>query len=190
MVAAPAAERWSVMRRSLFNFAAAGSLVLCAATVALFVHSGFRYVYLDIGTTPAHAHWEFGSARGRIYCTRVVYLSGYRDLPGWVTGGGPGSGPAMWSWSLGGFDFYHLAGSPTRPDFRQFVVPDYFLVLVSLVLPAWWWRMRRHPRPGRCPVCGYDLRATPVEGGALLDRCPECGTVPGTIPIRPVGAAA
>ena len=28
---------------------------------------------------------------------------------------------------------------------------------------------RRRHKPGRCPVCGYDLRATP-------DRCPECGT--------------
>ena len=30
------------------------------------------------------------------------------------------------------------------------------------------WRRSRRTPPGRCPQCGYDLRATP-------DRCPECG---------------
>ena len=30
----------------------------------------------------------------------------------------------------------------------------------------------RRRRLGRCPACGYDLRATP-------GRCPECGTAPG-----------
>ena len=32
-------------------------------------------------------------------------------------------------------------------------------------------RRRRRHGDGRCPACGYDLRATP-------GRCPECGRVP------------
>ena len=53
---------------SLFHLVATVSLILCAATAALFVHSGFRYVYLSVGATPSRAHWNLGSARGRIYC--------------------------------------------------------------------------------------------------------------------------
>ena len=44
------------------------------------------------------------------------------------------------------------------------------LVLSALViLINATWPLKRVDYPGRCPTCGYDLRATP-------GRCPECGT--------------
>ena len=52
--------------------------------------------------------------------------------------------------------------------------------LVALLILAnafWFWRdWRNRRRPGFCPKCGYDLRATP-------NRCPECGHAPE--PARP-----
>jgi hypothetical protein len=58
--------------------------------------------------------------------------------------------------------------------------PYWALFLVFAILPFLWaasWPLRavRARRllihSGKCPHCGYDLRATP-------DRCPECGTIP------------
>ena len=36
-------------------------------------------------------------------------------------------------------------------------------------------KQRSRRARGLCPDCGYDIRATPTTGGALLARCPECG---------------
>ncbi|HYE17335.1 MAG TPA: hypothetical protein VEA69_02765 [Tepidisphaeraceae bacterium] len=51
------------------------------------------------------------------------------------------------------------------------------------VLPLAWValtvrRVRHRRRAARhcCQSCGYDLRATPDPGGAVLPTCPECGT--------------
>jgi hypothetical protein len=65
-------------------------------------------------------------------------------------------------------------GPPPVPKVtgRRWVVPYWFLLLVTAVLPAWSVvaavRRRRRIKAGFCQGCGYDLRASE-------DRCPECG---------------
>lgn len=66
-----------------------------------------------------------------------------------------------------------------RLDVPMYSAPDAAVVAGALVLPAVWClgsgrrrlRAKFRKRQGRCPDCGYDLRATP-------GRCPECGAVP------------
>ncbi len=65
------------------------------------------------------------------------------------------------------------------------VAPHWLLMPAFAVLPAMWfigyWRRRRHDQHGRCPTCGYDLRATP-------DRCPECGNSVAAVELERVDA--
>jgi hypothetical protein len=59
--------------------------------------------------------------------------------------------------------------------FASYLIP--FIAVYSALSFAW--RRRFRIPEGCCPKCGYDLRATPEKGGALLSRCPECGTAAG-----------
>jgi hypothetical protein len=59
-------------------------------------------------------------------------------------------------------------------------IPYWVLTAASACASLVAWGIRRLRRKesdysGRCPACGYDLRATP-------DRCPECGSVPAPPP--------
>ena len=61
-----------------------------------------------------------------------------------------------------------LAGS----SYWEWTFPAWLAAPATAIAPALWvagWRRRRRMRrEGRCPGCGYDLRAS-------ADRCPECG---------------
>src|SRR5688572_20843842 len=71
--------------------------------------------------------------------------------------------------SLLGFAYYvgPTPASPRHLTVHLWLPTLLFAVAPTLVLVRW---VRRRGANGLCPVCDYDLRATP-------DRCPECGTV-------------
>jgi hypothetical protein len=168
------------LKRRLFNLAAALSLVLGAATAALWVRSyrvfdGLSHQQAD--ATGGH-DITVGSWRGKL----VIMSLGRDDL--WP-------GIRDWQWhretagdldggewlaplhGFAGFGFSHWGHKVNR--FVMVAVPFWSLVVASLLIPATRWlailRARSRDRRLLCPTCGYDLRATP-------DRCPECGAIP------------
>jgi hypothetical protein len=174
MGAAAASERRSVMWRKFLNFAAATSVLLLFATVTLWVRS-----YSVVDTI---SHEQMGVVGGRD--VNISALKG--DFLMSLSYNALSSGIHGWEWSHHPTDDELTPGEvvPTRGfagfghmDWGNgsvmFAIPIWWLVAVSLVVPARWLdtflrtssRHRRH----LCPACGYDLRATP-------ERCPECGT--------------
>jgi hypothetical protein len=184
------------VRRRLFNLAAAVSLVLLLACAALWVRSYFVHDYLVRNREVA---WHFWSAPGRVEAWVIWWrdstsgvMPGMPEWPkdehfrysqpspaGLPKPAGPGI-PGVTHYGRGlGFEFERDVPVVPAPRGRTYVgtpailvvVPHWFLMLLSLPLPALWlvrFRRSRRQRQGLCASCGYDLRATP-------DRCPECG---------------
>jgi hypothetical protein len=179
------------VKRRLVTLAAGASLLLCIATVALWVRS-------------YHTHDAICWAKsgGQYRCLdsawgSIIYLRDEPcpyDLPiTWASSGVPqgqtevstvlASDGREWikpdyneDGSLRSAGPWFFAG-PAR---RRVQIPYAFVALCSVALPlgiagSYVWcaqRARSLRRTGHCPTCGYDLRATP-------DRCPECGAAPG-----------
>ena len=170
------------MKRRVFNFAATISLVLCVAVAALWVHSGFRAVWWGHGGSRTAdgitREWEVGSTRGRV-CWMLAWhwATSSPEHVGSYVRSGPQPSLSFWKlastpngFGAAGFYVERMRAPKVAWDRRFIAVPDWFLIAVFILLPAVRW-LKKKPAPGRCPTCGYDLRATP-------QRCPECGAVP------------
>jgi len=166
------------------------SLVLCIATVVLWVSSRGYLTYLHWAKWAGSQPWDrgrlvgLGSMEGCIMlgCEKIETTP---HLSGIVQHGYP-DGFGLTRVSLGplnglpsplGGKRYALGWTyRNTPEFRQTAwearCPAWIAVLAFAMLPAVWtilyFRRRRITGIGLCPACGYDLRATP-------DRCPECG---------------
>jgi hypothetical protein len=174
----------------LLSAATAVSLVLCVATAALWAAALHRTDTIGwagwLDPVAGHWHgWGLNSQRGRIVAYYFASGAARFDDPTNLNGSDPDMPP---------HGFHHVAGARPAPDsgfafdhvrVTRFVhmyfagVPHVVIVaaLASVSVPvlvrsANRRRRKRRADDGRCPACGYDLRATP-------ERCPECGTISG-----------
>ena len=158
------------MKRRLFNLAAAVSLLLCVATLALWVRS---YWHGDSLHRVSITQTEFSQQAISSHAGVMnVDLLRYPDARPELTG----RRHSFWRiWAsepnvaLASFD-YSQNDSLLRFGFPHWLAAILFAILPALHLRALI-RSRRLHGAGRCRDCGYDLRATP-------ERCPECGAVP------------
>jgi hypothetical protein len=155
------------MNRRLFNLAAAVSLLMMVAVVALWVRSywicdGLTQVWsekycLAVLTSRGRAHFSWAAreqANTPVSPYRVIRFSTPADEY---------DGPIL--------PFAHDS-PPDNPG--HVMVPHWLAAICFAIVAAYWFlnsrsRRNRRRKLGLCVRCGYDLRATP-------DRCPECGT--------------
>jgi hypothetical protein len=181
--------------RILLNSLTLLSLLLCLATLVLWPRSYFANDWLHFVIPPHGRQWtqySVSSNKGSVFVSYYNFrFKSDSELQDFIR---PREAPAGFSYQ--GYpprDNYYLTGSRLRrlgfmlePEygtreatglysFPRAAVPHWFVGLLSAALPASrlyliLHRRRRRKRLGLCPVCGYDLRATP-------DRCPECGQI-------------
>lgn len=185
--------------RIFFNTLTAMSLLLCMATLVLWVRSYYRYDtwYWTVESPIEVPARLISLARGRAMVTEFADQRGsWPGAPDWTPVGSHESANS----ATGDMSLFGLAESKPAQQWcgfawigdmtlaihgtiriRFLIVPLWFPAALFGMTPALWIiraaRRRRGGKPGStglCSRCGYDLRASP-------DRCPECGAVPGPV---------
>ena len=159
------------LRRRLFASVCVLSLILCLATVGLWVRSYYRYDRLE-RYSGKHLNVEISARTNRVIAFFGQSFS--KHEPGWIhkaTSPVPPTGLPM-------FEIHRFA-KPSSIRGVNLTFPHWLPTLLFALAPAWWvlgpWRRQSKRRKlGLCLNCGYDLRATPA-------RCPECGCAAATL---------
>lgn len=157
-----APRQLAILRRLLVAIFSVISLLLCLATLALWVRSYPPAAeFLTAVEVVYGSRWDVQSSRGTIELQYMAPLDESDHLASHMKA----------DHALLGFRYFSES-SPQRLLLLSLGVPHWFLALLFAILPALWLRSfihsRKRSRGGLCPRCGYDLRATP-------DRCPEWG---------------
>lgn len=181
------------MRRKLFTATSVLSLLLCVATVVLWVESyqNHDYITWDYDAKSAGGPYDYATiscAGGEIM---VTYYRESGRYYGWdhVPASGLRCSRAEGFQSqdeLSRFGWHRLAGFTFKCEVLRdpggssctfgLGVPPWFLMLLVVPLPLLpslhrrWKRRRDDSRKARCPTCRYDLT------GNTSGVCPECGT--------------
>jgi hypothetical protein len=164
--------------RGFLNGLTALSLLLCVATVVLSLWS-YRYgLFLSRYDGEAARVRDVFVKRGRVEYSSVKcrpedldYLPTFLGL-GYCVQPEHYFGPVeTCEHEFAGFGYGACPKPNWSPREVLWVSPLWFLFTLAAILPAVRLQRLRHRkhRPGLCPTCGYDLRATPQQ-------CPECGT--------------
>lgn len=164
------------MLRRPFTILSGISLLLGLTTCILWAGSYSRA--MSVSYTSRDSGFRFLQksacvAQGRLWLEAIAGES-YRPIhtPGLAFRVTPAAS-MDWPSPMGPLGFYAGSNSLHIPFYmenrRTLIIPLWLPFGLAAILPCLWTFRRTRHRPGLCPTCSYDLRASP-------ERCPECGT--------------